>query len=102
MDSAILILAMTSVPIGTVGLIDYVSQRSTGALFGMLGAGWSIAGVVLISFGVPGMIFFPGLICIMLVGSLLQLRTERKKILYVKAGLLTTVCAVLATWMVFL
>ncbi len=102
MNPAILLLALTAVPLGIASFIEFRSQSSPRALYGMIGAGWSMGGVLLIVVGVPGIIFFPGLIGIMLFGTLMQLRQKKERLQYVKAGLLTIICGSLAVWMVFL
>ncbi len=102
MNPAILLLALTSIPLGIVSLFEFRLQSSPRALYGMIGAGWAMGGVLLIVVGVPGVIFFPGLIAIMLFGTLMQLRQKKERLLYVKAGFLTVICGSLAVGMVFL
>jgi uncharacterized membrane protein len=85
MDLSIMVLASASVPLGLVALVDFLSERRVKGLFGMTSAVWSASGVVLVYIGVPGIVFFPGLLMILILSSFLQGRRGGGRSQYVKA-----------------
>lgn len=102
MNEAVLLLAATSVPMGLYGLLEFADRRSVRGLFGMIAAGWSVSGVVLVSLGVPGILFFPGLLAIVIFGSVVQLRVDRRRLLLTKAVLAAVALGLVSIGMVFL
>ncbi|OGS52434.1 MAG: hypothetical protein A3K75_04300 [Euryarchaeota archaeon RBG_13_61_15] len=102
MNTAILLLAMTSVPMGLYSLSEFLRNERTRGFFGMLAAGWSIAGVVLVSVGVPGLVFFPGLLVIVLAGSALRFREGRTTGLALRMLVIGSVLCIVSVGLVFL
>lgn len=98
-----ILLALTSVPLGTLSLVQYARNGGVSSLAGMAGAAWAIAGVALIHIGAPGAIFFPGMLTIVLAGALMRvLSGERSKVLLAKSGGLCIILAAVSIGLVFL
>lgn len=76
LNLVILLLVLTSVPIGLLSLSEFSNIRSTRSILGMLASAWSAGGVVAVMYGVPGTIFFPGLLLISLAGGAIELRAS--------------------------
>jgi hypothetical protein len=68
----------------------------------MLAAVWSIAGVVLVSVGVPGLVFFPGLLAIVLAGSAVRFREGRTTGLALRMLVIGSILCTVSVELVFL
>ncbi|MCU0853275.1 MAG: hypothetical protein MUC90_08510 [Thermoplasmata archaeon] len=74
MELPILLLASASVPFGLVAMHDILSGEKKRGVFGIASAAWSFSGIFLVYLGVPGLLFFPGLMVILLASSLSRAR----------------------------
>lgn len=76
------------------GYLFAASRRPVRAA-GVVAASWSVAGVFLIAYGLPGIILFPGLLTILLAGSILDLKVNASRMAKVRiaaiAGLMVIV-----------
>lgn len=102
MDPSILVLASASVPFGVLAAADLFSDKRTKGFFGVASSAWSGSGVVLVYFGVPGLLFFPGLLAILILSSLVQYREGRGRSQMVKALLLSVLLGAVTLGLVFL
>jgi len=102
LNAVVLLLVLTSFPLGILGLVEFRDRKHIGPMFSMIAAAWSIAGVILVSAGVSGLLFFPVLLVIMLAGDVLEYRSDKRKFTIVKGLLVSTVLAVVTAAMVIL
>jgi len=103
LNAALVLLALTSVPLGILGITLYRRNRDPSSLAGIAGAAWAISGVALIYMGIPGTVFFPGMLAIVLAGVLMRVRSgERSTILLVKLGTLCFALVAVSIGLVFL
>lgn len=102
MDASVLVLASASVPLGLIAFYDMFSGERSRGLFGVTAASWSLSGVVLVHFGVPGIVFFPGLLLILIASSLFRVRSGGPRSQYAKAMSLSALLVVVTVGMVML
>lgn len=102
MDISLLVLAFASVPLGVIALCDLIADRKMRGLFGMTSAAWSASGVVLVYVGVPGIVFFPGLLVILILSTLVQGREGGGRLQYVKASSLSVLLVLITLGLVLL
>lgn len=102
MDASILVLAAASVPLGLVAAHDLLSGERRRGLFGVASSAWSLSGVFLVHSGVPGLLFFPGLVLILLAASLSGVRRGGGVPQYLKPMALAGLLAVITAGLVML
>lgn len=102
MDVSILVLASASVPFGLIALHDIASGEVRKGAFGAASAAWSLSGVLLVYLGVPGLIFFPGLLLIMIASSLSRVRRGGGALQYARPSALAAVLALVTIGLVML
>lgn len=102
LELSILILAMASVPFGLIALHDLLSRETRRGAFGAASAAWSLSGVILVYYGVPGLLFFPGLILIMTISSLSRLRRGGDARQFVRPSVLVVLLVLITLGLVML
>lgn len=102
MEASILVLASASFPLGLIAIYDLFSHERMKGAFGIASATWSICGVVLVWYGVPGLIFFPGLLLIIIASSLLSARRGAGRAQYLKSAALSVLLVLVTIGMVML
>ena len=102
MDVSVLVLASASVPLGLIALYDMVSGERSRGVFGVAAAAWSLSGVVFVHFGVPGVVFFPGLLLILIASALFKARGGGLRSQYAKAISLSALLALVTVGTVIL
>ena len=102
LDISIAVLAFASAPLGLVALYDFTSGERERGLFGVASAAWSLCGVVLVYYGAPGLLFFPGLLAILIVASLRRARRGGGRLQYAKATLLAVLLCLTTVGMVLM
>lgn len=85
MNPAIIMLAVASIPMAAMSLYRYLEHRRPSNAAGIVGAGWSAAGVFLVSAGMPGLVLLPGLLAILILGSVLDFRSDAGRAALVRA-----------------
>ena len=102
MDLFVLALASASVPFGIVAVYDLLSKETEKGLFGVASAAWSSSGVVLVYYGVPGLLFFPGLLVISIAAFLVRARRGGGRSHYAKASALSALLLLITVGLVVL
>ncbi len=91
MSIALILLALTSAPLGLVSVLSFYRSRDIAYIAGIAGAVWAFAGVLIIRAGMPGTVLFPGMLAIVLAGVVLRLHAgDRSRALIVKAFVLSS------------
>ncbi len=102
LNPAIILLAAASVPMAAVSLYRYIEYRRPGNAAGVVGAGWSAAGVFLVGAGMPGLILLPGLLAILLLGSILDFRSDPGRVVFVRATVIAALLVAVSARLVIL
>ncbi|MCU0852838.1 MAG: hypothetical protein MUC90_06275 [Thermoplasmata archaeon] len=102
MNPAIILLAAASIPMAAVSLYRYLEYRRPSSAAGVVGAGWSAAGVFLVSAGMPGLLLLPCLLAILLLGSMADLRHDRSRIVIVRTAVIVVLLVAVSAGLVVL